>query len=70
MADITPSFKAQELTRLLLGAVPERAQDVLEKRFGLASGRDRMTLEAIGQGYGITRERVRQIEKLCAQRHP
>lgn len=39
----------------------KRMQEVLRKRFGL-KGR-RFTLEAIGQDYGITRERVRQIEE-------
>lgn len=65
MANVTPTFKPTELTQLLLGAVSDRAQDVLEKRFGLVPGRERMTLEAIGQGYGITRERVRQIENFA-----
>ena len=38
-----------------------RTREVIARRFGLDKGR-RHTLEAIGQDYGITRERVRQIE--------
>mgnify|MGYP001587115529 CR=1 FL=1 len=40
-----------------------RAREIIEKRFGLRSI-SRQTLEAIGQNFGITRERVRQIEAL------
>lgn len=39
----------------------ERTKDIILRRFGLVDGR-RQTLEEIGQEYGITRERVRQIE--------
>jgi len=39
-----------------------RTANVIERRFGLKTGK-RETLEAIGQSHGITRERVRQIEK-------
>lgn len=39
----------------------ERVKDVITRRFGLHDG-NRQTLEEIGQKYGITRERVRQIE--------
>ncbi len=52
----------EEATKRLFGVVPKRTKDVLEKRFGLGKNSKRMTLDAIGQGYGITRERVRQIE--------
>ncbi len=46
----------------LLKTLPSRRmRDVIEKRFGLKKG-VRMTLEAIGTEYKITRERVRQIE--------
>jgi len=45
----------------LLKDLPVRTVDVIERRFGLKSGK-RETLEAIGASYGITRERVRQIE--------
>lgn len=39
----------------------QRAKDVIMRRFGIFDG-NRQTLEEIGQQYGITRERVRQIE--------
>lgn len=56
------TIKPKQATKKLLSAIPERARDVLTRRFGLAEENDIATLEAIGQTYGITRERVRQIE--------
>jgi len=56
------SFKPKQVTKKLLSALPERAKDVLEKRYGLGKEGESSTLESIGQTYGITRERVRQIE--------
>ncbi|MCR4275047.1 MAG: hypothetical protein NUW02_03350 [Candidatus Campbellbacteria bacterium] len=56
------SFNSKQVTKRLLGALSARAQDVLIKRYGLGDKVKRMTLEAIGELYGITRERVRQIE--------
>lgn len=56
------SFNPKQVVKKLLGALPVRAQDVIVGRFGLNQSGDEMTLEAIGQKYGITRERVRQIE--------
>ncbi len=46
----------------LLKNLPERQREVVSRRFGLEEGR-RETLEFIGKDYGITRERVRQIEE-------
>src|SRR3989344_3610281 len=61
MANIT--FKPKQVVKRLLSALPKRAREVLESRYGIgASGKSPMTLEAIGSSYGITRERVRQIE--------
>ncbi len=57
----TITFKPKQVTKRLLSVLGTRAQDVLVGRFGLASDK-RMTLEAIGKKYKITRERVRQIE--------
>jgi len=61
------SFKPEQVTSTLLSVLPDRARDVLEKRYGLNKGGETFTLEAIGQSYGITRERVRQIENYAIQ---
>ncbi len=55
-------FKPKAIVRKLLTSLPERSRTVLEARFGLGASPDRVTLESIGKRYGITRERVRQIE--------
>lgn len=52
----------EEVTKSLFSALNKRTRDILEQRFGLGKNAKRMTLEAIGQKYDITRERVRQIE--------
>jgi hypothetical protein len=61
------SFKPKQISKTLLEVLPERARDVLEKRYGLGKDGESFTLEAIGQLYGITRERVRQIENYGIQ---
>jgi len=45
-----------------LKGLSQRTANVIERRFGLKSGK-RETLETIGESYGLTRERVRQIEE-------
>jgi len=59
---INIEFKPKQVTKRLLSVLESRAQDVLVSRYGLGKNTDRMTLEAIGKKYNITRERVRQIE--------
>lgn len=61
------SFKPKQITKSLLSVLPERACDVITKRYGLGPNGESFTLEAIGQSYGITRERVRQIENYGIQ---
>ncbi|MFI5260765.1 MAG: sigma factor-like helix-turn-helix DNA-binding protein [Candidatus Paceibacteria bacterium] len=56
------SFDSAVLVKRLLAAAPERAREVLIRRFGLGTASERETLEAIGDRSSITRERVRQIE--------
>lgn len=56
------SFQPKSVTKDLLSGLPERSRRVLTDRFGLAGKGERRTLDAIGQEYGITRERIRQIE--------
>lgn len=55
-------FRPKLITKRLLGTLPDRARNVISSRYGLGESSDRMTLESIGKIYGITRERVRQIE--------
>ncbi len=59
---ITLSFKPKQSVKKLLLALPERSRNIIIKRYGLGKNPDCMTLDAIGKAYGITRERVRQIE--------
>src|ERR1700761_9108255 len=56
------SFDSTVLVKRLIAEVPERAREVLVYRFGLGASSERETLEAIGERWSITRERVRQIE--------
>lgn len=58
----TITFKPKQITKRILSGLPPRAHEVIVNRFGLSNDTERKTLEAIGKKYGITRERVRQIE--------
>ena len=51
----------QEGVRRALDALPERERQVIELRYGL-SGLEPLTLEEVGKTFGVTRERIRQIE--------
>jgi RNA polymerase primary sigma factor len=61
---------AEQLRRLITH-LPVREQRILQLRFGLGSEVTR-TLEEIGAEFNLTRERIRQLEKLalCRLRHP
>jgi RNA polymerase primary sigma factor len=61
----------REQVRNVLGFLSERERQVLEMRFGLKDGKDH-TLEEVGKEFGVTRERIRQIEAKALRklRHP
>ena len=61
----------QEQISQVLDTLAERERKVIELRFGLADGHPR-TLEEVGKEFGVTRERIRQIESktLAKLRHP
>lgn len=68
MKKITLNLHPREAAQKILKTLPSRRlRDVVERRFGLASGKEE-TLEAIGKSYSITRERVRQIENDAMRR--
>jgi RNA polymerase primary sigma factor len=61
----------QEQVRSVLGTLSEREAGVVSMRFGLTDGQPK-TLDEIGKVYGVTRERIRQIESktMAKLRHP
>ncbi|HSM58771.1 MAG TPA: RNA polymerase sigma factor RpoD [Candidatus Sulfomarinibacteraceae bacterium] len=61
----------REQIRQVLGFLTDREREVLEMRFGLNDGKDH-TLEEVGKRFGVTRERIRQIEAKALRklRHP
>ncbi|MBY4797953.1 RNA polymerase sigma factor RpoD [Collinsella sp. AGMB00827] len=61
----------QEQLCQVLDGLADRERKVIELRFGLADGHPR-TLEEVGREFGVTRERIRQIESktLAKLRHP
>lgn len=62
MAGIT--FKPKAVSKKLLTTLNPRTREIVVNRYGLEK-ENRMTLEAIGKTYDITRERVRQIENFA-----
>ena len=70
-ADATSSALLAEALKEILDTLTEREADVLKMRFGMYDGRTH-TLEEVGQIFGVTRERIRQIENKAIRklRHP
>lgn len=61
---VPDSVRVADIIRLIndeLDQLPDREADVVRRRYGIGF-EDEMTLEEIGQIYGVTRERIRQIE--------
>ncbi|MEI6022658.1 MAG: sigma factor-like helix-turn-helix DNA-binding protein [bacterium] len=56
------NFKPKQVSKRLLSNLQDRSHDIITHRYGLTEDAQSKTLEAIGKKYGITRERVRQIE--------
>jgi len=76
VGDVIPDEKAEspysqleqktmlELVDQLIDRLPEREFNILRLRFGLDGGRER-SLEEIGREFGVTRERIRQLQNLA-----
>jgi RNA polymerase primary sigma factor len=61
-ADVVDFGLLQDRLRSVLGTLPDRSATVMRMRFGLDDGRAR-TLDEVGKELGLTRERIRQIER-------
>ena len=69
--DLVSAGLLQSHVEAVLGHLGERERQVVRMRYGLMDGEPR-TLEEVGKAFGVTRERVRQIEakSLAKLRHP
>ncbi|KIH96416.1 RNA polymerase sigma 70 [Streptomonospora alba] len=70
-ADAAAFTMLQDQLLVLLGGLSDREQRIIQLRFGLRDGHQH-TLEEVGREFGVTRERIRQIEAktLAKLRHP
>jgi RNA polymerase primary sigma factor len=70
-ADAATKAMLSDAVGLVLGELSEREQEIVRLRFGLDGGQAK-TLEEVGKEFGVTRERIRQIEAktLAKLRHP
>jgi len=69
--DLTSKTLLKENLKEVLGALSDRESRVLKMRFGV-DGKRPMTLEEVGREFGVTRERIRQIEAKALKKlkHP
>jgi len=71
LPDAATKTLLQEQIETVLHTLDDREKRIIQMRFGLLGGQPR-TLEEVGRAFGVTRERIRQIESktLCKLRHP
>jgi hypothetical protein len=70
-ADAVININLKEMTEQVLNMLTPGEERVIKMRFGLEDGTER-TLEEVGRAFGVTRERIRQIEAKALRklRHP
>jgi RNA polymerase primary sigma factor len=71
-ADVATKNLLSEAVEQALAELTDREQEIVRMRFGLNEGGQPKTLEDVGREFGVTRERIRQIEAktLAKLRHP
>ena len=60
-SDVAIAVDMRERIEVVLQTLTPREGEILRRRFGMAEG-DEQTLEEVGQIFGVTRERIRQVE--------
>jgi len=70
-ADAVININLKEMTEQVLNTLTPREERIIKMRFGFEDGTEH-TLEEVGQTFGVTRERIRQIEAKALRklRHP
>ena len=64
--DVASAIETRELTEAVLRTLGPREAEIMRRRFGMADGQ-RQTLEEVGRVFGVTRERIRQLEAKAIQ---
>ena len=66
-SDVAIALETQERTEAVLQTLTPREGEILRRRFGMDDGQEQ-TLEEVGQMFGVTRERIRQVEAGALQK--
>jgi RNA polymerase sigma factor (sigma-70 family) len=67
-ADETTNARQRDVITSILGQLDERERSILLHRYGLQQGSEPLTLEEVGTRFGVTKERIRQIEARALQK--
>jgi len=67
MTPVRNKFNYQKVCQDLLSDLPQRQKEIISRRFGL-EGVEKETLESIGQDFGVSRERIRQIQEVVTEK--
>ncbi|QDT56484.1 RNA polymerase sigma factor SigA [Caulifigura coniformis] len=66
--DETTNARQRDVITSILGQLDERERSILLHRYGLQQGSEPLTLEEVGTRFGVTKERIRQIEARALQK--
>lgn len=67
-ADETTNARQRDVISSILGQLDDRERSILLHRYGLQQGSEPLTLEEVGTRFGVTKERIRQIEARALQK--
>jgi len=66
--DESTNARQREAINTILEQLDERERSILQHRYGLERGTEPLTLEQVGSRFGVTKERIRQIEARALQK--